>query len=1086
MDNTTTIRLGKTDSVFFTNREEMVHVELDHTTKKLPITDVSKVIDQYEVYRTEASACNRYRLTLTVKPYCTNVLFNTCTEIIKDEGSANVEVVTDNTSTTINDAQARRVIGGLTSGIKRGYMLDNTEYSSEDIGYKYHPGYDIFGNHIIRNLSFRSVIPITSSSPTYNTIEDDMRTMDGSNIPFCPRKSATDTTFIYKHLYEKTDLLSMQNGDSVMANLKNENGWYGFYNNSSITQKRKKLTGSTPQETIRDANHTVNDRDNCEFVDMYPDRTLYSFTPKINEYRHRLENNWDVFITYPYENFYHHNLVTNVYAYDLDSAQIDFDNTAGDEKTNALLLLEANSQICRNGMNGLQFRSFCKHNLKQNDHVVIYYSLDYGATFTPCKGTFRVNYTGDMKNGNKDYYFAITNSSILDEIFAGNIESTFYNSTTTPPTPLRNVNGPLTELPLELNTTDSSYIPDICQWYYKQLPSNPMVTWSSSNTVDNLPADVQNGPVYVRKRKKNADEYIYTYYEYNGTAYQMTPVGFDPTTETFGNGNTFDDIPVGYVTQYIRVHVFEYYQQDRIYWVQKGTPVSDIVNSQLCYYIPLRFAKIVGGIKCKYYIRKFKKLPNLNKSHEDLTNAVATNRVKFDEYVNLNATKTVNGNLKMRDFQRETYPLAFSKTLYGDDITQFQFTESMDVSYIRDNLNRPLTELFVTIVKKNVGYKDWYEKGKYTDYKENNVEHRVEFSHCFGKITSGLDFLHLSTDDYAEIIKNNGFLSDARYITNSTTLVNTGQPLEFWGSVHMNNGETDGILEDDETFFGDVVEYNPSTVMETVLSDVQFRFNTAQRENGNENEYVFTYKEIVTDDYDDEGFEAKSNIDSASEFPTRVLLCPEGYYYKAHYRMGVKEFSTAVNQASHYSVMVDSAEPVNMDGIFIRVKTKNNHGYSVGRGVYICNDTDRIWYRSSIVSVDSKTSFVMNVIPKDVEVYEGKPYLNWIQTCNLINSGMLKLRAENRDIPDYADNISVNLFLWRDIIPASESNDETMSAYPFTNGALYIDKCVNFFLKRQDPDGINGLYYYGDFPDVEGRIEEPSNYMYIPEGEVIC
>ena len=79
---------------------------------------------------------------------------------------------------------------------------------------------------------------------------------------------------------------------------------------------------------------------------------------------------------------------------------------------------------------------------------------------------------------------------------------------------------------------------------------------------------------------------------------------------------------------------------------------------------------------------------------------------------------------------------------------------------------------------------------------------------------------------------------------------NLGQPLEFWGKVHLQpDGISDGILEDDEVFFGDVVEYNPMQVMETTLSDVQFRFNTAQRENGNPNDYTFTYKEITSDDY---------------------------------------------------------------------------------------------------------------------------------------------------------------------------------------------------------------------------------------------
>ena len=121
-----------------------------------------------------------------------------------------------------------------------------------------------------------------------------------------------------------------------------------------------------------------------------------------------------------------------------------------------------------------------------------------------------------------------------------------------------------------------------------------------------------------------------------------------------------------------------------------------------------------------------------------------------------------------------------------------------------------------------------------------------------------------------------------------------------------------------------------------------------------------------------------------------------------------------------------------------------------------------------------------------MEAYEGKPYLDWVQTCNLLNEETFRVRVANTDIPDYADNVSTNLFLWREIIPASESNDETMNTYPFANGSLYIDKCINFFLKRQDPDAINGLYYYKNFPDVQGKIQVPSNYEYIPETEVIC
>lgn len=1076
------IRLGSTDSIFSINRENTVHVQLDHTTKKIPLTNLSTVIDQYEVYRTEASACNKYRLTLTMKPYCTNVLFNTCTEIVKDDGSNDIQVVRDNAPVSITDPKVKNKISGSVNTLTRAYMVDNTEYSSENVGFTYYPGYDIFGNHILRNLSFRSIIPLANNihSSTYNTIEDTMRTLEGDTIKMVPRLSPSDVSFVNKHVYETTNVLSMENGDSVAANLTNENGWYGFYNNSSIVPKRIK-GNEAPIE--RDSNHAVNDKGNCEFVDMYPDRTLYSFTPKLNEYKHRLERNWDVFITYPYKNFYRHNLVTNVYAYDVESEQSEYDDVQSDGQTNALLIMEAKSQYCRNGMKGVQFRTYCKHNLKQNDYVVIYYARGDGgdSQFQVCNGTFRVNYVGDMNNEYKDYYFTVTNSSILDEIFDGRVASTFYDGpSNVPPPHFREMSGEITEIPVDIDTSDTTYEPNICRWFYKPLTLQPSVTWDNQNTVDELPADVKNGPTYVRQRRIVSDEYVYAYYKYQNNMYQMLPDTFNPLAQEFGDGNTFDNIPVGYVTDYIRVHTYEYYEKSYEYYTQKSDKVDDIINERLCYRIPLRFAKIVNGTKCKYYIRMFKKLPNLNKSAENLTNEIASNRIRFDEYVQRNATKD---GIKMRDFDREVYPLAFSKTIYGDDVTQYQFTETMDIAYIRDNLGRPLTNLYVTIVKKNVGYKEWYGNVKhYTDYTDDDQTHRrIEFSHCFGKVTSGLDFMCKEGDDSEIIRKNKGFLSDARLITNAMNRVNLGQPLEFWGKVHLQpDGISDGILEDDEVFFGDVVEYNPMQVMETTLSDVQFRFNTAQRENGNPSDYTFTYKEIVSDDYHPQGFETEEHVNE------RGLICPEGYYYKAHYPIGVRSFGSAIRQASHYSVLLDHAEPIQMEGIFIRIVTRNTHGYGAGRTAFICNDADGVWYKTQIVYVDSKTSFIIKPIRKDVEAYEGKPYLDWVQTCNLLNDENFRVRVANTDIPDYADNVSTNLFLWREVIPASESDDETMNTYPFANGALYIDKCINFFLKRQDPDAINGLYYYGNFPDVQGKIQVPSNYEYIPETEVIC
>ena len=36
-----------------------------------------------------------------------------------------------------------------------------------------------------------------------------------------------------------------------------------------------------------------------DFVDMYPGRDLYTFLPKYNKFRKRIEKNWNYCMTYP-------------------------------------------------------------------------------------------------------------------------------------------------------------------------------------------------------------------------------------------------------------------------------------------------------------------------------------------------------------------------------------------------------------------------------------------------------------------------------------------------------------------------------------------------------------------------------------------------------------------------------------------------------------------------------------------------------------------------------------------------------------------------------------------------------------------
>ena len=65
-------------------------------------------------------------------------------------------------------------------------------------------------------------------------------------------------------------------------------------------------------------------------------------------------------------------------------------------------------------------------------------------------------------------------------------------------------------------------------------------------------------------------------------------------------------------------------------------------------------------------------------------------------------------------------------TVYGDEVSQIVYTDDIDISEYKDNRGRPLTEMFLTIVKRNKGHEEWYSGG-------NASSENIEYSHVFGK-----------------------------------------------------------------------------------------------------------------------------------------------------------------------------------------------------------------------------------------------------------------------------------------------------------------------------------------------------------------
>lgn len=382
------IRLNSTSSVNSTNVTNFVDVELKQSTKLLPHMDTVDKVNLYEVFEEERNKSDKYRLIVTINPICTNVLFNTLTEVVKfeGEGSKTDKVVLVENDTTVSVPEA---MGDVNPD--RYQMIKNTEYSNDKCGYVYHCGYDIFNNHILRNTTFKQVNTLrnenknqTDSNQTgspllskiFNTIGDVMRYSDGDIVKYNKRYniSSAPTMNLNKHLYEYSDILSIT--DSINQNLIEEKGWFGFTNGMNINSKLYTGSNGNIWGKELDVNKVINRQKACELIDMYPDRSLFSFNPKVNKKEKRLEYNWKMCLTYPYDITYNHLLVYG-------------DGING---------LDCYSCVRSSGLSGddvLVFRTTCKHGLKATDSIMLYATTSDGTTIK-IPDAITVKDTGDL------------------------------------------------------------------------------------------------------------------------------------------------------------------------------------------------------------------------------------------------------------------------------------------------------------------------------------------------------------------------------------------------------------------------------------------------------------------------------------------------------------------------------------------------------------------------------------------------------------------------------------------------------------------------------------------------------------------
>lgn len=452
-----------------------------------------------------------------------------------------------------------------------------------------------------------------------------------------------------------------------------------------------------------------------------------------------------------------------------------------------------------------------------------------------------------------------------------------------------------------------------------------------------------------------------------------------------------------------------------------------------------KFKKIVNGVECLYYFRTFTKL------------------------------KTVDGEL-ISGSDLDIYKIAFSKNVFGDSMTQVATKNDIDVEGLFDNLGRPVTEIYLTIMKK--------------------------VNHGFSKVSSGL-----LLNDVGGLDKNHK-VPDIKRIHN-------GGEIPFKSSDYLN----EMVTIDDDNFIGDLVEYNSNTLLETVLGEVHHRFNTTNRENGKQIQTVVqnerTSSESLststqtsdtsttitqTSDISDivanlntldmqmgtgdtggstyKSYEPEDTTRTRTD-RLRVIDTTDGGGSGFEYVKVNLRYSLYLSDVCNATSIIKYANSSRFDVMSILVNDVN--GYSKSAPGYYSNGyIVKYWDGSRFTTntvCDSSTNTnpdTTNSITKTLDLgsrQEGYYYKPFHKITLKRFSSYVEYGDENTaGIPDYARPLEGGKFAWRDIMDIGGELD-----YPFLNGVhhIYFENILS--LKRQDPFSKIGLRTTGEVGDIKGN-----------------
>ena len=496
-------------------------------------------------------------------------------------------------------------------------------------------------------------------------------------------------------------------------------------------------------------------------------------------------------------------------------------------------------------------------------------------------------------------------------------------------------------------------------------------------------------------------------------------------------------------------------------------------------FLTFSFKKLVNGRGVDYYVRIFSKLPNWKFANKKITEKLVSEDVRaVTDYQKIS-------DVSNEQFENHIANLAFSKTIYNDDVSEIIFTDDIDISYLKDNRGRPLTNIYLTIVKNNKGYNEWYN----TEGAETSAS-TVEYSHCFGRVSCGFmlsDKMYDVNYESDDVIYN---LSNTRLLCESGTTV-----LPFSGLSITNINDSEHVdpnsqdLDDtvnyyyNNNYYGDLCYYSYDTSEEVVIQNVDYRFNTYQREHWEDSR--LNYCNINQDDYDTNDFSASNYLICKS---VRMGNQYEGYYYNPHYPIPIKTISV---ELSEQSPKIFSIRRIDGTSSFKIFTNENNYLEKDDRCLLYVNGNNVDWFEKDVIirmKVTEVLGFREFVCVKDENFDavsdKGIAYGHF----NNANKAYFRILKPDVTIPSYADFVldGTCKYVWRNIIENGFDNDSNIERYPFTNGRLYVMKDIDFFLKRQNPSDKTILtnHMFDDFKENIVTLTEDNKYY--EEDKIKC